>query len=84
MSEHIYDPILNYVFGAFCLVLLGFLFWVMKRVFTLFDENSRIVEKSTDALATNTEVTRQNVEATEKMCEAVNKMHTAIQVCSKS
>ncbi|MBE7558238.1 hypothetical protein HS125_04560 [bacterium] len=44
------QPMVQYGFAGFCAVLLALLFWMMRRVLLLFEQNTQVIERNTAAI----------------------------------
>lgn len=43
-------PLMQFGFAGFCIVLLAFIFWLVKRLLGVLDQTNRIIAANTEAI----------------------------------
>ena len=71
VSQVITMPIVQFGFAGFCMLLCGFIFWLAKNLFPLFQEVLQVIERNTEAIARQGETNTTLVSKMEALERAV-------------
>lgn len=56
-SDWIAQPVIQYGFLGFSAVLLGVVIWLIRKLLTVLDANTRVIQANTDAIRDLTKMT---------------------------
>jgi hypothetical protein len=51
-ASTILDPIIQYGFAGFCALLLGFLYWLIRRLLDLFERVTKVIGENSELVRT--------------------------------
>lgn len=61
------NPIIQWGFAGFCLVLLGIIVWLVKRLLKVLEDNNTIILGNTQAIRENVASTQELLRETRNM-----------------
>ena len=49
-AKLIFSPVIQYGFAGFCVILLGIIIWMIKRLLGVLEKNSEVISANTNAI----------------------------------
>ena len=51
-AKFFFNPVIQYGFAGFCAILLGLLFWLIRRLLDLFERVTRVIGENSELVRT--------------------------------
>ena len=71
MEMNILEPVVQYGFLGFAVVLLGVVIWLIQKLLTVLDQTNRVIAANTEAIEDLANVTEELVRANRSLHEKV-------------
>jgi hypothetical protein len=72
-AQFILNPVVQYGFAGFCVILLGILVWMIKQLLTVLKENNKVIATNTQAIQAVHSITEETRDITIDVKDTLNR-----------